>query len=339
MSEHWERIRAALAGERAAAVPVSLWRHFPEDDQRAETLAEATLAWQRQFGFDFVKLMPPGDYPVIAWGGASRYQGSPSGTRTVTHYPVQRVEDWEHLELVPVERGVLAEVVRTVRLVAQELGGAVPILQTIFSPLTVAMKLSNGLVLAHLAADPGAVEAGLAVISEVMRALVEASLAAGADGIFFATQCATAEVLDEAGYARWGKPWDLAVLAAARGQAVGAAERSSEPLLLLHLHGQQPHFDLLSDYPVQIVNWHDRRTGLSLAEGARRSGRCVAGGIDESRIAEMTPDEVAGQVRDAIAQLEGRRLLVTPGCVIPIHTPVPNVAAAVRAARVGVLGG
>jgi len=322
-SEHWARVRAAIAGEPADAVPVSLWRHFPERDLEAESLAAATVTWQRRFDFDFVKLMPPGDYPVIAWGGASEYRGNPSGTRTVTRYPVQQPGDWATVRERPVDRGMLRTVIESARLVVQELRGTVPVLQTIFSPLTVAFKLSDGRVVQDIVEHPDVVAEALAAITRTMRALVRASLDAGAHGIFFATQCATADVMDAQTYARWGRSWDLEVLA----EAAGA------PIVFLHVHGLRPHFDLVLDYPANVLNWHDRRAGPTLREGQRRSGRCVAGGIDESKIAERDPAAIEAEARDALAQLDGRYLMVTPGCVIPVATPETNVDAAVRAVR------
>src|SRR5262249_36637494 len=103
--------------------------------------------------------------------------------------------------------------------------------------------------------------------------------------------------------------------------------------VLLHLHGSRPMFDLQSEYPVQIVNWLDRRAEPSLRAGRVRSGRCVAGGINEQAIATGSAEAVAAEVQDAIAATGGRGLIVAPGCVIPIDTPAANIAAAVPAAR------
>ena len=64
----WQRVEAALAGEPADPVPVSLWHHFPERDQTAAGLAEATYAFWSRYAFDFIKFMPPGDYGTIDWG-------------------------------------------------------------------------------------------------------------------------------------------------------------------------------------------------------------------------------------------------------------------------------
>jgi uroporphyrinogen decarboxylase len=78
-------------------------------------------------------------------------------------------------------------------------------------------------------------------------------------------------------------------------------------------------FDLLTDYPVDILNWHDRKTAPSLREAAGRYSGCLAGGIDEwETLAKGTAEQIAAEVRDALAQTEGRRHLVAAGCVIPI---------------------
>lgn len=323
MLSHWERVEAALRGEAVDVPPVSLWRHFPERDQTAEDLATVTLEWQRAFDFDFVKLMPPGDYPTIDWGAESVYRGSPGGTRETIRYPIVSPQDWARLEPVPVDRGMNREVIEAVRLVDQALGGQVPVLQTVFSPLTVAMKLSAGRAIDHLREHPDLVHQGLAVISEVTRAVAQSSLERGAAGLFFATQCATTALLTIEEYREFGVPYDLRVLEAASGSR----------FTLLHVHGQDIMFEELARYPVHALNWHDRRTWPPLAEGQRRSGRCVVGGIDERAIATMAPEEAAAQARDAVSQLQGRWLMVAPGCVVPVATPEANVRAVVDAVR------
>ena len=100
-----ERVDAALAGNEVDQPPVSLWRHFPERDQTAEALADVTLEWQGKFGFDFIKLMPPGDYATIDWGAVSEYQGAVGGTRQTTTFPIMSLGDWANIKPVPVDQG------------------------------------------------------------------------------------------------------------------------------------------------------------------------------------------------------------------------------------------
>jgi|SRR5579884_819349 len=320
---HRERIKAAIAGGETDRVPVSLWRHFPERDQTASDLANSTLEWQRRFDFDLVKFMPPGDYPTIDWGAASEYRGSPGGTRTTTRYPVTSPDDWATLRPLDVHAGFNGKVLDAVRQTRAGLGPDVPLLQTVFSPLTIAMKLSHGQAIEHLRAHPEALREGLEVIAGVTRDMAAASLAAGADGLFFASQCADFRLLDETEYREFGVTYDLRVL----------RDLSGDAIVMLHLHGEAPMFDLAASYPAQIVNWHDRHAAPDLATGQRESGRCVAGGINERAIATMTAGEAAAQAHDAIAQTGGRSLIVAPGCVIPVATPEANVRAVVDAAR------
>ena len=319
----WERVETALAGEAVDRPPVSLWHHFPERDQTAEALAEATLAWQERYDNDFIKFMPPGDYATIDWGLTSAYQGSDSGTRETTHYPITTADDWRRITPIPVDQGMYRAVIEAARLTNARLNNAVPLLQTIFSPLTIAMKLSDGRVLDHLRERPDAVHEALAAITTVTRAMTAATLERGASGIFFATQCATTDLMTVTEYEEFGARYDRQVLAAA-----GASR-----FTMLHIHGEQIMFDALMTYPVHAINWHDRRTSPALAKGARRSGKCAIGGIHEHDIATMTPDEAAAQARDAVAATGGRQMMVGPGCVIPITTPAANIAAVIRAVR------
>ena len=48
---------------------------------------------------------------------------------------------------------------------------------------------------------------------------------------------------------------------------------------------------------------------------------------------EQRADAVAREVRDAIAQTQGRGHIVTTGCVMPTDTPEANIRAAIAAAR------
>jgi uroporphyrinogen decarboxylase len=322
----WERVSAALAGGEVDRTPVSLWRHFPNEDQSAEALADSTLAWQESLNLDFIKLMPPGDYATIDWGARSEYRGAAGGTRETVVYPIQSPEDWRHIVPVDADAGFNGEVIRACRLVRQALGDDIPILQTIFSPLTVANKLSDGLVLEHLRSHPDRVHEALGVIQDVTLEVTRQSLERGADGVFFASQCATSEMVTEDEYQEFGVRYDLPVIEAIRG--------AGSRFTMIHIHGDNTYFDILAGYEGHALNWHDRRVGPSIADvQARYPGRGLVAGIDEVAIGTMSASDVEAQVASAREEAGNRNLLIGPGCVIPVGTPVTNLAAAVRSAR------
>lgn len=323
-SVHWERVRAALRGGQADCPPVAVWRHFPGDDQRAENLAEAHVAFWRRFRIDLLKVTPASGYYGDDWGLRAAYRPNPEGVRTYLDRPVKKAEDWYRLRRLDVTTGAYGRELRTLRLIRQAVGQGVPVLATVFSPLTVAKTLSGErAVLRYLREQPDALHAGLEVIAEVTAGFAQECLSAGADGLFFATQMACADTVTEQEYELFGRPYDLRVL-----EAVATAE-----ILVLHAHGLGPYFDLLASYPVHALNWHDRRTPPSLQEARSRYSGCLCGGLDEVAFPQLDLAQVAIHVREAVAQTGGRGHIVTPGCVLPVDTPAVKVEAAVRAVR------
>ena len=71
-----ERVYSALRGESIDRPPVSFWGHFYDRESSAEALAEATLSFQREYGWDWVKLNPRKHYHVEPWGVRYRYSGA-----------------------------------------------------------------------------------------------------------------------------------------------------------------------------------------------------------------------------------------------------------------------
>jgi len=314
-----ERVHAAIRGEPVDPVPRALWRHFPYEDQTAEGLARAVVDFQRRYDFDLVKVTPTSGYPAEAWGAKLEHRDNEEGTRRYLSRPVKTTADWHTLPRLDVKRGVLGRELQALELIRAELGPDVPIFQTVFSPLTTARNLSGDLWLNDLREHPHDLKAGLTRIAEVTAEFAQACLQAGADGIFFATQLANARALTEFQYREFGVPYDRMVLDAVAGKA---------DLILLHVHGFDIFFDLMAAYPAHIINWHDRRTAPSLAEGQARFRGAVLGGLDEwSTLLKGSPQDVREQMADAMRQTGGRRLIIGAGCVTPITVPETNLRA------------
>jgi uroporphyrinogen decarboxylase len=320
-----ERLEATIRGEAADRTPVALWRHFPGDDQIPEALAASTLAFQRQYDFDFVKVTPASSFCARDWGVEDEWLGNEEGTREYTRHPVQTPEDWRKLEVLDPEQGVLGGQLRCLALIHDELGDEVPFIQTIFNGLSQAKNLvGRDRLVAHLREDPEAVQAGLETITETTVRFIEAARRRGISGIFLAVQHASYALLNEEEYRAFGVAHDRRLLEAADGLWLN----------LLHLHGTRVMFDLLADYPVQIVNWHDRETPPTLREGQAGVKGAVLGGLRQwETMVKGTPEDVLGEARDALEQTGGRRFILGTGCVTPVTAPWANI----RAARGAVL--
>jgi len=315
-----ERLMAAIRGEPVDRPPVALWRHFPGDDYRPDDLAAATVAFQRQYDFDFVKVTPASSFCVQDWGSQDRWVGTLEGTRDYTHYPIQSPNDWAKLRPLDPTQGALGAQLDCLRLIADELVGEVPFIQTVFSPLAQAKNLVGREWLPiHLRRYPDEVRAGLQVIAETTTRFVTAAQETGIDGLFYAVQHAQYGLLSADEYAAFGRPDDLEILDAAQDLWLN----------VLHLHGTDVMFDLVADYPVQVINWHDRETWPALAEGQECFAGAVCGGLQRwDVVVRGTPEQVREQASDAISQTGGRRFILGTGCVTPIVAPASNIRAA-----------
>jgi uroporphyrinogen decarboxylase len=323
-----ERIRAAISSQTVDRVPISFWGHFASDPHRAEELASATIAFQEAFDWDFVKLMPSGMYLPEAYGCALTPASGPGAVNGLAESIVKRPQDWASLPVLDPNQGWLAEHLRSIRLVRDALGPDVPIVETLFSPLTIAHKLSLHLPFSEsVDSHRELLLAGLASVAETSRRFATACLDAGADGFFFATQESNAGTLGREDFIALGRRFDLEVLGALDARAW---------LNLLHVCRTEIYADLVADYPVQAINWDSERTAPTL-EGARRVWKdvCLVGGLDrEGEVLVGKPTEVATAVRSAAARAGREGFVVGAGCGLLTGRHDANL----RAAREAVEG-
>jgi len=318
-----ERIQAVLAGDRADRLPVAFWRHWPGDDQDSARLAEATLAYHRRYDWDFAKVTPSSSYVAEDWGARTNYTGTlPIGERGYVDRPIKDPRDWLAIEPRDVTAGTLGRQLVAVRLARAALGADVPLLMTVFNPLGIARYLTGDeRFLAHVRLHRQEVHSALKAIADTYQRFVGEVLRAGADGIFFATSAAASSVMSESEYREFGVPYDLHVLEAAAGGW----------FTVLHLHSPYPMIQLAKEYPVHAVNWDDRTSEPSLAEGKRLTSKAVFGGINQwGTLLRGTPSDVEAEAREAIAACGSRGMLLSAGCTYPPLVPEGNLLAARR---------
>ena len=323
-----ERIAAAIARQPVDRVPYAFWRHFPKVDRNPAGLAQATLRFHERYGGDFVKITPNGGYAVQAWGCVEAQEERPDGHRPCVTCAVRDAEDWKRIRpLDPmVAPGYVEQFETIVRMGFDRRIGDAPVVPTLFSPLSLARKLSANRLDEDLRERPGLVRDALEAITETLIAFAARALDEGVSGIFYSIQAASRALHTDAEYAEFGEPYDRRILESFHGRSI---------LTIVHCHGTDLMFDRLARLPGHAWNWDDRATPPTLAEARAIVPGAVVGGLHQWKtLRDGTPEEAEVEARDAIAQTSGTGLIVGPGCVLPSETPDPNVAAVVR-----VLGG
>lgn len=320
-----ERVEAALLGAPVDRPPISFWRHFFEKETTAAGLAEAMLAFQDAYGWDFMKVNPRACYHAEPWGCRFQFSGQPHIEPKLLEAAVKSPEDWGKIKSLPPTAEALAEQLEALRLIQAGLGGDVPFVETVFTPLSVAGRLtgSDDAMLEHMRHYPDRVHEALEAITTTFEGFATACLDVGVDGLFFATTgWATYDRLTDAEYDEFGRPYDLRVLRAVAGA----------PFNILHVCRSHNMLGKLLDYPAHAVNWATADpTNPPIGDVWRQHHRPVIGGIDHVHtLRSGSPEAVQGEVRSAVGQTSGG-LLIGPGCSISPQTPDANLRAARQA--------
>jgi uroporphyrinogen decarboxylase len=319
----FERIKAAINREPVDRIPYALWRHFPEVDRSPAGLAQATLRFHQRYGSDFLKLTPASGSAVEDWGCVESDTVMPGGNRPCASHAVNTAADWKKIKPLPIESSAYGREVETLIRVIVDRRADAPVVPTLFSPLTLARKLSGDRLNQDLRERPEAVVEALEAITDTLIRFAAMCIAEEAAGIFYAIQSASRRFHTEEEYAEFGEPYDRRLLESVMERA---------HLVIVHCHGDELPFDRLARLPGHAWNWDDRVAGPSLAEGKARVEGAVIGGVNQwATLRDGTPEEVGVEAKDAVEQADGIGVIVAPGCVLPAGVTDENVVAMVKA--------
>jgi uroporphyrinogen decarboxylase len=321
-----DRVAAALSGGKVDRPPVSAWRHFLPQERNERDFVEAGVAFTRVNDWDWLKINPRATYYAEIFGNAYDYDSYSGVVPRRVSGPLEKAADLSRLTPAPASHPVIEEQLRVVASLRKALP-EVPLIQTVFSPLSVLNFLSAR-------GDPGtdfatlqgflrdhaeAARDALSAITETLRAYATRLLSAGADGIFFAiVRLARDGVLSHEEYERFEKPFDLEVLG-------GVREASFN---VLHTCGPAVFFDAAEDYPVHAVNWAAGSGGNpTVAQALLFLDKAVMGGVDEGLFSTAdTREQISRQAAEVIRAASSGRFLLSPGCAVDPHAPSASLA-------------
>ena len=320
----YERLKAMVEGTAVDRPGMAVWHHFYLDDHDAYDNVRAHIAFQERNDWDVVKIMSNGVYVQEQYGAQITW------SKDITQFPITRrrvvlsPRGFRHLKTVDVKSGPIAREVEVAKRLVDRYHGKVPVIANVFTPSTYAQELYNGFQNPYAFAElaeyyPEDLKAGLEVLVDVTREIVEEYVKAGVDGIFYASQHMYDAGMTREQFRIFGKPYDL--------QAIEPAVEGCW-FNMLHVHGDKNlYFDIAKDYPLQALNWEDILSGISLAEVHKMAPeKILAGGIDrhnDFRVGnrEEQLQHMLKRIKEAEGQVPANKLIIAGGCAQDTDIP------------------
>lgn len=316
-----QRFERLLSEKEVDRSIVSGWHHFLEKEQTATDLAEATIAFAKQYDWDWIKINPRATYLAEAFGNTYDFNDYrwvfPRQSNQVILSPsdVRKVEEVEVAKSAP-----LQEQIEAVKLIRDGLPET-PILQTMFSPLTILMFLTGNSSYVDqtmygseapvnfkelLKNERAGVHQALHAIALTMANYVKELESAGVNGLFYAvTGTAHPELFDEATFNEFSRPYDLIVL-----HAMKKGKR------ILHTCGSYSQPDRFNDYPIEGISWDTEAEGNPGLEV--KLEKIKVAGVDH-RIFEGKDDSlIEQQAKKAIQVMKDQPFLLVPNCAVSV---------------------
>lgn len=324
-----ERIRAMVEHRPVDRVGMSGWVHMPMVDRNVKDFTKATIDFTDNMDWDFIKLMSNGHYFAEAYGAQIRWRNDPrEWSGEILRYPVRSAEEAAALPVLdPAENPVFAREIAIARNVAGHYKGTVPVLATIFTPLTWLQEMSSSCQpapLLKMVTDHGReVHKALEILLETNMRLLDQMIQAGVDGIFLSTQFGTASLLGKELREEFCHAYDRRLLEYIKDRTW---------FNMLHVHYcEDLVMEEFMDYPVQAFNWEnctacpDMGRLTSIRQVRKMTDKVIIGGIDQHHDFHNRDND-----REAIKEVLRRRLVTSleecgdhnfifaPGCALPM---------------------
>lgn len=287
-----QRFHAAVRGEPVDYPPSVAWCNFATDAVNGKDNAARQLAFFEACEWDLCKVM--NDYRLAP----------PVGIETL-----ETPADMLRFGKRPMSERIFAEQLECLHIMRARLGPRTPLIDTLFEPffsLLFAVGFSKA---AFIRSHPDEAAQMLGHLTETFIDYIRELRKVPVDGVLYATNACilapSSRGITDAEFRAFHAPYDLRLLNEMKGL-----------VRIVHAHGNPLDITRILDYPCEAISWSDRLTGNpSIATVRKLTGKCLMGGIDESKLQERSLPEIRAEVADALAQAGGaRNFIVSPGC-------------------------
>jgi uroporphyrinogen decarboxylase len=321
-----ERLKAMVEKRAFDKVGASAWWHMPTVDRYAEKFVPEIIRFTDTNQWDFIKVMHNPHFFSEAYGADIEFLEDPKEwAGKINRYPIVHAEDLEKLPVITVRdnRALLREVL-VVKKLAEHYKGSVPIIPTLFTPITWVQEMTHSTVpdetLGFIRNNKKELHKALETILEVTLKFIDELVQAGADGFFIASQYGKKKFNDaiftESEFDEFEFPFTKAIVGHLKGITW---------FNMLHIHGDRDlRVEKFLDLDVQAINWENTHPDISggeltsIAYIRSLTDKIIISGVDREKSFDGPLPKVKEQLKKflkkALKETKDNRLILAPGC-------------------------
>ncbi|MDR2767971.1 MAG: hypothetical protein LBB82_06555 [Treponema sp.] len=333
-----ERLRAMVEKKPFDKVGASAWWHLPVVDRYAEKFAKETIRFTDLNQWDFIKVMHNPHLFAEAYGADIEYLEDPKEWAGIIHrYPIKTSDDLAKLPLLDVEKNTaFAREVAVVKRLAEHYKGTVPVIPTLFTPITWVQEMTHSTVpvetLDFIHNHKKELHRALDTLLEVNLRFIDAFITAGADGFFIASQYGVTKFGDtlfsDSEFDEFEFPFVKAMV---------DHLKKNTWFNLLHVHGDRNlRIEKFLDLDVQAINWENTHPQipaselLSIERVRSLTDKIIIGGVDKGScfggpLAKVR-DRLKNFLEKALRETKDNRLILAPGCALELGVHEKSLA-------------
>ena len=312
-----ERIYNMLDGKSVDRAPTGFWLHFPDKMHHGDAAVEAHLEFMRQTGTDILKVMNEN----LLYDGESKICNSAD---------IGKFRGYSRKDKI------FTDQMDIIKRISEQARDRYPILATIHGLIASVFHgtgfagnySSMGYRLSMFCREkPKEMQKVFEIYTDTLMELVDCSLEAGADGIFYAAL---------GGERSWFSHDEYMEQVSVHEQRLYNHIKDKTKFNVLHICKSDIDFTRFTILDPAVVNWSIYHNNLSLTEGGKLfPDSIVLGGFQDRSgvLVDGTEEEIKAHTKKILKEMEGKPFIVGSDCTLPTEISPERIRCAVDAVK------
>lgn len=304
-----ERIFNLLEGKPIDRTPTGFWLHFPENMHHGDAAIRAHMDFVHETDADILKVMNEN----LLWDGESKILS----TADIGKFRSFGRKDKQFIDQMDI-----------IKRIADQAQGEYPILATIHGLIASVFHATGfagnyvgmGYGLSIFCREkPELMKGVFDRFTDTLMELVDCSLEAGADGIFYAAL---------GGESKWFFHDEYMEHVSGFEQKLYAHIKEKTPFNVLHICKSDVDFSRYTVLDPAVVNWSIYHNNVSLTQGAQLFPESIILGGFQDRsgvLVDGTREEIKAHTHKILKEMEGKRFIVGSDCTLPTEISTDRI--------------